>query len=212
MLKAHLTLTFKPTMIFVVFGLIFVLVFSGVSQADFIVAPGWDLLDTLPGTQFMGNPFTGVDLGSFDFGAPIGVKGTGNADTIVQRLAEANTEPGPGTAGIPIELVALQLVSVNPIDPGPGLDFYYVTLQSARGGPASTGSMAITFNDPNGGTFDSFFNVFFDFRKGALNGPIILSNNLNLTADDVPWGRIAPPGAVTIAEVNHLLKGNGTPD
>jgi hypothetical protein len=212
MLKARFTLTFKPAMIFVVFGLIFALVLSGVSQADFIVAPGWDLLDTLPGTNFLGIPFTGVDLGSFNFGGPIGVKGTGNTDTIVQRLAAANTEPGPGTDTIPIELVALQLVSVNPIDLGAGPDFHYVTLQSARGGPASTGSMDITFNNPNGGIFDSLINVFFDIRMGSLNGPIILSNNLPLTSDDVPWGRIAPPGAVTIPGVNLLLKGNGTPD
>jgi hypothetical protein len=173
--------------------------------ASGIVNPGFDLLHTEPGTSVGGVPFTGVPLGSFDFGG--GAVPTGNADTIVERLAAA-TAPGPPPA-VPIELVALQLMSVVPVDFGLGVGFYFVTLQSARGGPASTGTMGITFG-PEGvphGTFDSFFDVFFDIRLGSLDGPIALSNNAPLTSVGAPWAHFPPSGAVEIPGVNTLLNG-----
>jgi hypothetical protein len=173
------------------------------SHATSTVLPGWDLLETLPGTAFMGVPFTGVPLGSYDFGGgPVGV---GNADAIVQRLAAANGPSGT----IPIELVALQLVSVIPVDLGAGLAFHYITLQSARGGPASPGSMTINFGpeaDPHG-TFDSFFDVFFDLRVGSLSGPIIFTDDVRLTSSGNPWSHQPPLDALLIDGVNHNLNG-----
>ena len=178
------------------------------------VEPGFDLLATQPGTMFQGIDFMGVPLGTFNFGGLIGVKPTGNADTIVQRKEPANVPVLPGAAMIPIELVALQLMSVNPVDldPGLGVDLHslFVTLQKVRGGPASLGMMNITFNDPNGGTFDSFFDVVFDIRLDALNGPIGMSIQDQLTAGGVPWNRTPPAGAVMIDGVNHLLDGETT--
>ena len=159
------------------------LAFAGTARASSIL-PGWDLLTTQGGTAFMGHPFVGVPLVTYDFGLPIGVRNVGSTDTIVRRLVTASA---PSTT-IPIELVALQLVSAMPINLGAGLDFHYVTLQSARGGPSSTGSMTINFDfSGSGGSFTSFFDVFFDIRIGALIGPIIFSDH----------DQLSPPGPVS---------------
>jgi len=178
--------------------------FAPVAPAAEIVETGWDLFTTTSGTTFGGAPFTGVPLGSFDFGGTIGIKPVGNTDTIVQRkdVADAPTDT------IRTELVALQLVSTAPVDFGLGADFYYITLQSVRGGPASTGSMTIDFaGTPQPYTFDSFFDVFFDVRKGGLTGPISLSDLLVLSSNDTPWGHIPPPLTLLIDDVNNNLNG-----
>jgi hypothetical protein len=186
---------------------------AGAAQAA-IVAPGWDLLETAPGTQFMGAPFVGVPLGTYDFGGTIGVQNVGTTDTIVQRLAPSNDVTPVATDTVDIQLVALQLMSVAPIDLGAGTDFYFITLQSARspseGGPMnpSLGHIDITFDDPLGGTFDSFFDVFFDIRLSDLNGTIVQSGQLPLSSSNNPWGREPPPGALEIPGVNMNLNGN----
>src|SRR5262249_599681 len=121
----------------------------------------------------------------------------------------ASVPTTPGTSAIPVELVALQLETVAPVDfAGLGLDNYFVTLQKVRGGPASTGRESIHFADASGGTFDSFFDVFFDIRKGDLNGPIVFSDDLLLSQMGTPWGRIPPPGSVEIEGVNLNLDGS----
>ena len=178
------------------------------------VAPGHGLRETESGTIFRGHAFEGKQLGESDFardpGEPFSIQGTdihetGTADTIVLRLDEASVPSIPGSDTIDIELVALQLVSVEPIDLGAGLDDHFVTLQSIHGGPASLGMMEITFDDANGGTFDSFFDVFFDIRIGAVDGPIIISDELRLESSNVPWSRTPEPDALLIKGVNHLL-------
>ena len=205
-----------------VLGLFVAFTFPSVSQA-ILIPPGFDLLQTQPGTTFdpdgpsgaaLPIPFIGVPLGSFNFPG-IGVRNTGNTDTIIQRKQQADTtNPAP----IQIEMVALQLRSLTPLsgDPdGPGplpflpLDFYFITLQSARGGSASTGTMTI---GPT--TFTSIINVFFDVRQGSLTGPIVLFNNDTIcsaplvsflvpcTPGPVPWSPTAPPFVLRIAGVN----------
>jgi hypothetical protein len=176
------------------------------SSASNLVLPGWDLLLSVPPTTFGGVPFEGVPLGSYDFGS--GAQNVGSTDTIVHRLDSAFE---PSTA-IPTELVALQLQSLVPADFGGGLDTYFITLQSVRGGPASSGRMTINF-DPGGevtphGTFDSFFNVFFDVRLGALDGPIFLSDVLTLTSTGNPWTHEPPPDSLLIDDINHVLNGS----
>jgi len=57
------------------------------------------------------------------------------------------------------------------------------------------------------GTFDSFFDVFFDIRLGSLNGPIAMSSDLPLTSTDTPWNHFPPPGALEIVGVNTFLNG-----
>lgn len=183
--------------------------FAGTIYGAVDVKQGWDLLQTETGTTFGGVAFQGVPLGTFSFGA-LGTFAVGNADTIEQRKQDAQLAVTPGSFAITTELVALQLVSSVPTDFGLGVDFYYMTLQAARGGPASTGRMTINFADAAGGTFDSFFDVFFDVRKGALGGPIALSDTLTITNQGTPWNRIPPPGAVVIDGVNHFLDGADT--
>ena len=180
----------------------------GLAHASFVVEPGFDLFSTVPVTTFAGAPFEGVPLGSFDFGGSVGVESVGNADTIVERKEPAIVAGSGETATIDIELVALQLKSVAPIDLGAGLDFHFVTLNPLV---ASTGMMDITFDDTTEGTFDSFFDVFFEIRIGALDGPIIALDDLRLSSRDTPWDRTPPPGAVLIEGVNRFLAKPGDP-
>ncbi|MEO6567332.1 MAG: PEP-CTERM sorting domain-containing protein [Opitutaceae bacterium] len=180
----------------------------GVANASTTVSAGYDLLTTLPGTRFGGVAYEGVALGTFNFGTTIGTQSVGNADEIVHRLSSA-------ASGSPIatELLALQLVSTAPVDFGLGTGFYFITLQSARGGPASVGQRTISFGPeaPAGsphGTYDSFFDVFFDIRFGSLNGPIAISGDTILTASGVPWNHFPSSGALELAGVNSFLDGN----
>jgi hypothetical protein len=120
--------------------------------------------------------------------------------------------PGPDTFEdtIPIELIALQLQSTEPIDLTPlggrGVDYMFLTLQE-DGGPLrdpSTGQMTIDFANR---TFDSFFDVFFDIREGSPDGPILFSASDTLVALDIPWGTEINPGqggvpiAVSVADL-----------
>lgn len=178
------------------------LTWPGLVRASDTILPGYDLFRSVEGTQFGGVPFVGVPLGTFDFGSgPVGV---GNADTIVHRLDPA-TASAPD---IPIELVALHLQSAVPFDFGLGPGTYFVTLQSERGGQSSVGRMTINGlgaeGDPHG-TFDSFFDVFFDLRLGSLTGPIALSGVARLTQTGGLWGHDPVPGEVLIPGINHLL-------
>ncbi len=188
------------------------------TQADSVLA-GYDLFTSVsPGTNFGGVDFQGVPLGSFDFGGAIGVRATGTTDTIVQRVNDV-TAPAGGSGTTRLEMVALQLVSALPVDFGLGLGFYYITLQSIRGGPSSTGDMTINFANPTpgppppdqpvGGTFASTINVAFDVRFGALDGPIVpnLSDTLALSQQGAFWSHYPAPGTLLIDGVNSNLNG-----
>src|SRR5437867_11061385 len=181
----------------------------GIANAGPVINPGYDLFESLPGTTFGGVAFQGVPIGAFNFGGAIGIKDVGVTDTIIQRLA-----PATGAA-IPTQMIDLQLMSTAPTNFGLGVGFYFITLQSARGGPASTGSMTIGFGPeaPAGsphGTVDSFFDVFFDIRLGSLSGPIALSETLRATAQGVPWNHFPPTGALEITGVNEFLNGTNS--
>jgi PEP-CTERM motif len=181
-----------------------------VVKADFDVAPGFDLFQTTAPTNFPGlGPLQGVPLGTHDFGGAIGVQNTGDTDTIIQRLSNA-AGAGPGaTANSGLLMAALQLETTSPVNfGGGGVDNYFVTLQSVRGGPQSTGAIAITWNGATDGTFTSSIDVFFDVRKGSLNGPVFFSSDVVITSDATAWSNLAPPGALTIAGVNLNLNGS----
>jgi MYXO-CTERM domain-containing protein len=192
-----------------IFGCVFSLCCTAHAAPATGVDAGYDLFQTTPGTTFMGAPFVGVPLGTFNFGGSTGVQNVGDADTIIQRMADASP-PGPAT--VPLVMDALQLESAAPIALGGGpLGFYFVTLQSTdMTGPPSVGAITINFNGPNGGTFSSTLDVFFDIHFGALNGPIVAQDNLMLSSMDVPWGHMAPPGALLIDGVNNMLNGTDT--
>jgi hypothetical protein len=159
-----------------------------------IVEAGWDLFITQGSTYFNGMNWQGVALNTYDFGGGIGVQNVGSTDTIMQRI---NAVPdGGGTT--PLTLVALQLESID----NPAL---YLTLQSVRGGTASTGEASIS----PAGTFESFFDVFFDIRYGGLDGPIVQSGDLSLSSSG-SWSHEAPAGAPLIPGVNYMLNGTDT--
>src|SRR5207249_12117986 len=109
----------------------------GVANAGPVVNTGYELYETLSGTTFGGVAFQGMPIGNFNFGGTIGVKAGGATDTIVQRLAPASG------AGIPVQLVDLQLMRTAPTNPGLGVGLYFMTLQSAPGGRAAPGSATI---------------------------------------------------------------------
>jgi hypothetical protein len=186
---------------------ILIAAFPSASQADPLVLGGFDLFQTVPPAKFnLGQDsiaVKGVPLGTFNFGS--GPVNTFNADTVVRRLGDAT----PANPTINLQVVALQFMSVDPVNFGTGTDFLFVTLQSARGGPASLGLLTINFG-PEGsphGTFDSTLSVFFDVRVGSLNGDIIFSGMKTLTALGVPWSHFPPPDAVLIPGVNFMLNG-----
>ena len=183
------------------------------SGANLVVDAGYDLLTTLPGTNFAGFDFMGVPLNTFDFGGSIGTKNVSSTDTIIQRLSNASA-PAGGSDTINQQLVALQLQSTGQIDfGGAGLDNYFITLQSTHGGTASTGTSTINF-DPAAtainqfGTFSSSIDVYFDVHKGSLTGTIVYSNDLVLTSTGNHWTYLAPTNALKIDDVNNKLNGS----
>jgi hypothetical protein len=198
--------TSRRAMCAAILGLFFTFTLPVLSRASDSVLPGYTLMETLPGTIFAGVPFVGVPFGTFDFGGgPVNV---GNTDMIIRRLDTANA---PDEI-VPIELVALHLMSAVPADFGCGVGTYFITLQSERGGPASTGNMLVDFDlEPAPGnlhgSYGSLLNVFFDVRLGGLAGPICLSNTLTLTEGDAPWTHEPQPGAVLIDGINDKLNG-----
>ena len=167
--------------------------------ADMKVVLGSDYLETVAGTSFAGVPFMGVPLDP--------ATATGPTDTIVQRQQDA-TVPTSGTASpINIQLTELQLETVGPTNAFGPLDNYFVTLQSNRsageGGPVnpSTGQMTISGNATDtGGTFSSFFDVFFDIREGSLTGSIVFSGDVQLSNGGASWGTTPtfPPGTAPV--------------
>jgi len=193
----------------------------GLSQAEFTVNPGWDLWDTQEGTTFVAGatdiPLQGVPLGTFDFGGAIGTQFVNGTDTIVRRTEPAVVS-GPGeTATIDIEMVALQLRSVDPVDlsafGGTGTEFIFVTLQENE---ESVGQMSITFDEepvgppptqPVHGTWESQIEVAFDVRAGSLMGDILASETLTLSSSNNFWSHLPPAGAVEIPGVNVFLNG-----
>lgn len=115
------------------------------ATADTVLA-GFDYFITQPGT-YADIPTLGV----VDFlGSPISANG---ADTIVQRLNDVTLS---GTT--PVQVIALSLVSVS------GLGTIYIGLDPAQLAN-DTGSMTIS-GTAAGGTFTSFFDVFFEICTG----------------------------------------------
>ena len=119
----------------------------------------------------------------------------------MRRTREAsNPGRGPFQDTIPIELVAMQLASVEPMDLTPfglsGADTLFLTLQSESGrhpddplvNPPSSGQMTIDFGMRS---YESMFDLFFDIRAGSLDGPIVFSSSDTIeTTTPVHWSRI----------------------
>ena len=186
--------------------------FTGMARASTIIKAGFDLFQTqTPGTSFdfdtVPNPqvvdFEGSPLNIFDFGT--GAINVGTADTIVERLQDANL--GGGFDTIDIEMVALSLVSVAPVDLGFGAGFedLFITLNTSS--PSIQSKMAI-FDTGEGsphGTFDSQLNFSFDVT-GSVGGFYATLEKTFLSTDN-DWQH-APTGLPLIDGINHLLDGS----
>lgn len=109
------------------------------------IMAGFDLWNTTPGTSVDLGPGIGVvSLTGTD------LPGLGNTDTIIERKAGASLP----VESVPIELVALSLRSVAPIDVGGMLFDVMVISGSLLGEPANPlGTMTIDHSLPNGGVF-----------------------------------------------------------
>lgn len=159
-------------------GLVVVLLTVGISGTALAVniPAGSDLWVTVPETSYQdfsalplpptffgagSDPFSGrVDFA----GQPIApATGLGPTDTVVERLALATIVPGGTPVTIPIEIVALNLVSVSPItvtfNGGASSSTYSVKvcIDPAAAQPGST--MTIHHENEHGGSFTSDLNM-----------------------------------------------------
>ncbi|MDA0835687.1 MAG: PEP-CTERM sorting domain-containing protein [Planctomycetota bacterium] len=171
------------------------LIFAGSRSArgGEIDAGEFDWLHVIPGehswvvvdfSTFGGGEIPVSLIGS-PFPSPL-VPGT-NTDTIVERQTGLLAgETGP----IEIEIVALQLRSVEPV---PVADsFFDVFVQLDFGGPTSDGTVDITqHNDPDGGTFDSFFDIFVTItlneHAGFGSGHEVQQRQFTLQSNNGQW-------------------------
>lgn len=162
------------------------------------------------------------DPGSLPFEGTVQLRGvpldpaSSDTDTIVRRLAPADLPDVPSGATIPIEMVAMQLQSIQPIfieiSPDfPADSFFDVYVTIVQDQP-STGQMTISRNSAEGGVFTSQLNVhprisFIPVGGGPEfvlpnPGPIVLENTLN----PHPWCYDAAFGAVPQAGPNFFPK------
>jgi len=115
------------------------------------VQPGFDLFVTVPGTE--------IDLGSIIPGAGIvpleGVPFLPDTDTIVERSGLSCCENLGDSGIVDIELVALSLRSIDPIDIGGSLFDLEIFAGDRFGIPQPHGEMTINRDNPDGGSFSS---------------------------------------------------------
>lgn len=199
-------------------------------QAAYVTAPGFDLFTTTNaylvnpfapppapaiemeshaihvGTPVVGPPLCGDN--SFDFGS--GCVGTGETDTIVRRLEEADGVTDGGSDTIDIELVGLSLISIDTYFTGAiselvvGRVLKDVTNDLWIHGEDLGSSMEITFDDMNGGTFSSELNLRIDLY-GHTSKSFLGSVLKTFTTTGAVWDRT--PDGLTIEGVNYLLNG-----
>jgi hypothetical protein len=134
---------------------------ANAARADSI-GPGFDLFATAPGTMVFIPNIGNVLL----MGVPVGPF---NTDTIVQRKQGISPLNVGDTDTIPIELVALSLTSVHPIQIASSFFDVFVTLEPNT---ISSGQMTVNHENSGGGTFDSFFDVFFEIKITDVQNPL----------------------------------------
>lgn len=174
---------------------------AGVDFLEFVSASEGVNPGPLPAEFF--NP------GSDPFLGPIGplrgislAPASGTADTIIQRLAPANLPgPFPSLAQVPIEIVALNLQSVNPItvtyDGGGSPELWDVRLELGPG-PQTPGQMTITKTNSMGGTFDIDLPVELQFRfvrQSDLTQRTIVYD-VQITQQGLQWSHTCMPQGV----------------
>ncbi len=124
-------------------------------------------------------------------------------DTIFHRAAAAHLPSIPSQDIVPVEIVALELVSVNPITVtygGQNPESWTVTQRLSPTAPTQ-GQMAITRTSPTGGFFDAQITVFprFTFTNVANPSEVRILDFAEIgqplhafTVGSWPWTEIAP--------------------
>ncbi|MBI4720481.1 MAG: hypothetical protein HY770_04540 [Chitinivibrionia bacterium] len=210
-----------------------VVLLPSASLADNALA-GYDLLQTVPGLTYrhFSGPFAipggFFDPGSDPFEGTVALRGEplpgfsecssfplGNVDTIVRRKTDAFVPIPPATDVIPIELVALSLVSVAPITitysaGSPELWNLEVTLSRAV---PSAGTMTINHSYANGGTFSSTLYVYPVITFTRISPPDFAVRVFDtgqyglpdqLSVANVPWVHTPGSLACTSCSVNFV--------
>lgn len=206
------------------------------------IPPGFDLFETNPAaTVFAFNDEFTIPAGFFGTGSqpfsgvvrfggvPLrrfeGMK-TGDADTIVHRPDAAAVSPGT-SATVPVQLMALNLVSIQPIkvtfDNGTA-NFFDVFVRLSNSQP-SQGTATISEASGNGGTMNSQLVVFpvFDFvplgggpKRTIDVGKLPLSPaslaKITLHGTNTPWHPGCAPPALPIPGLNDGFCPSFTPD
>jgi len=151
------------------------------------IDPGFDLFQTPPGGGLL--DFSGMGGGLVPLqGLPIG---PGNTDTIVQRHTGL---PDGGMGIIQTEIVALSLQSVSPAAIGSSFFDVFVGLDPSN---PSLGTIDVTSHGPNGGTFDSFFDVFTIVTLTEVGNPanqIVVPRVDEIDSLNSLWSHTPPPG------------------
>ena len=147
------------------------------------IDPGFDLFATSEGTV--------VDLGGLGLveleGVPIG---PGDTDTIVERLDGIDPFNVGGVATIDIELVALSLRSVAPVNLG-GTDFDLFVTEL----PSPIGTMTVRHDVADGGLFDALLPVEALLTFTEVGNPLNTFNDIFsavFTTTDCAWSHTAP--------------------
>ena len=191
----------------------------GVGKAAQIVHDGFDLFRTVPPASFdfntVPNPqvvdFEGLPLGCFDFGG--GCVNTDVTDTIVERLDTTIDLDGGLSDIIDIEIVALSLVSIDPVDLGFGAGFedLFITLNTSSPSFQSTMTIFDDFAAVAGreGIFDSELNFSFDVTGSVGGFYATIEQTFNSTGTE--WTHDPQAFDFTIDGINHNLNA-GSPD
>ncbi len=117
--------------------------------------------------------------------------GPGNTDTIVQRRSGL---PDMGTGIIEAEIVALSLVSINPV---PIMGSFFDVFVAIDPNMRSMGQINVMSHDPGGGTFDSFFDVFTEITFTDTMNPtnsMVFRRQDHITSMGSMWSHTRPSG------------------
>ncbi|MBI5396177.1 MAG: PEP-CTERM sorting domain-containing protein [Verrucomicrobia bacterium] len=198
---------------------------AGPASADNVL-PGYDLFVTPAPTMgtsawhFAINPLPAsfFDPGSDPFSGTVLFQGEPLStplapwpgDTLVRRPSTAILPTVPSADSIPIEIVALNLVSVNPITVTYGLgapEQWDVRMTLTNAAP---GAMTISHTAPDGGTFTSSFFITptFTFTRHGDLAERDTNQFDNITQTSiVQWSHTAPDGAVTTPSTSNFFPG-----
>jgi hypothetical protein len=159
------------------------------------IDPGFDLLKTAVSGSYV--DLSGIGIGRVELVGNNNLPGLEGlrVDTIVERKAGCDFN-FTNQCTIDIQLKELSLRSKNPVDIGG--TFFDVFVEENPENPSPEGSMTITLNSADGGTFSSVLPVSAKLTFVEVGNPsnsFIYSFFDNFVSpENVPWSTIAPPG------------------